>query len=356
MTLKIGFIGFGRVVKWHLRQLEELDNVDIKVIFVCDTDENVLNEAKEVVPSAQFFSKLDDLVFKSRVDVDFVIISTPSGSHFSIAKLVSANKRWGLVIEKPTFLAPYQYSEAKLWKNPLIPIFQNRYNESVIKAKNILNQNIIGNISHASLSLDWSRPQRYYDQASWRGTWLNDGGVSTNQGIHYFDITRHLLGNFKSVYATMRRIGVNIECEDYLVSHFIMKSDFPLDVRMTTAIRHSNENASLSIHGTKGSIKLYGVCCNKLEVTLNNVSEPSLYGNEVEIAYGYGHKILYKLLSKQQLDPAIELATLSESFDTMKFIYSSYESAIYGKRSHISDTYKNIPLGTNPISEINFHE
>ena len=48
------------------------------------------------------------------------------------------------------------------------------------------------NTSYASLSLDWCRPQRYYDQASWRGTWLSDGGVSTNQGIHYFDITRHL--------------------------------------------------------------------------------------------------------------------------------------------------------------------
>ena len=353
MTLKIGFIGFGRVVKWHIKQLQ---NLDIEVVFVCDKDKTSLKQARKLLPSIKLFSDIEDLLSDNKIDIDYVIISTPSGTHFDIAKLISTNKKWGLVIEKPTFLAPKHFAESRKWDNMLIPIFQNRYNESVIKAESFLYEDKIGPISHASLSLDWSRPQRYYGQAEWRGTWLNDGGVSTNQGIHYFDITRHLLGNFISTSAIMKRIGVDIECEDYLIAHFRMEKGFPLDVRMTTALRHSNENASLSIHGTKGSIKLHGVCCNKIDLELNDSPEIKSYGNEVEIAYGYGHKVFYKLLANQEGLSNLKLATLSESFDTMRFIYSSYESAISGNRSNKKEDYKNMPLGTIQQSSINFYE
>ena len=58
--------------------------------------------------------------------------------------------------------------------------FQNRYNKAVIKAEEIIKNGELGDLYYASLSLDWCRPQRYYEQADWRGKWLTDK-VSTNQ-------------------------------------------------------------------------------------------------------------------------------------------------------------------------------
>ena len=137
------------------------------------------------------------------------IIATPSGNHFEIAKnIYEKRNNWGLIIEKPTFLSFEHFKKAQFWNTNIIPIFQNRYNKAVIKAKELINNGELGDLYYASLSLDWCRPQRYYDQANWRGTWVSDGGVSTNQGIHYFDITRHLIGNFIDVRAHMKRLKI----------------------------------------------------------------------------------------------------------------------------------------------------
>ncbi len=40
------------------------------------------------------------------------------------------------------------------------------------------------------LNVFWTRPQEYYDQAPWRGTWEFDGGAFMNQASHYVDLLR----------------------------------------------------------------------------------------------------------------------------------------------------------------------
>ena len=350
-STNIGFIGFGRVVEWQINQMKGL-NISIKFVFdICD---NKLNTAREIIPEAKLYNNIEELFNNKSLDnIDYVVIATPSGSHFNIAQKIVENKSWKIIIEKPTFLYFDHFLIAKNWRNKIVPIFQNRYNKSVIKAKKLLENNSIGEITHASLALDWERPQRYYDLASWRGTWLNDGGVSTNQGIHYFDIARHLLGSFSHVNAKMRRLAVNIECEDYLNASFEMVNGIPLDVRMTTAIRHSKEEASLVINGSLGRIKLHGICCNLLDCNTEDISLNS-FGENVEMAYGYGHKTFFELISSSCDNENLKLPNLTESFETMQFIYSSYSSAISGKESVPKINYYDVPLGKQIKEHINF--
>ena len=122
---------------------------------------------------------------------------------------------------------------------------------------------------------------------------------------------------------------------------------------MSTSVRHSNEIASLTINGSLGSIILHGVCCNKLTAHLND-KDDIFCNQEVEIAYGYGHNDFFKLISGENTNESIFLPTLSESFNTMKYIFSSYESAISGNISKFKDFYKDLPLGTFPKKLINF--
>ena len=347
----IGFIGFGRVVEWQIKQTYKLD---FNVKFIVDTDPEKLLRVKKILPKAKLFNNLNELFNDKHLDENiYVVIATPSGTHFKIAQSIASNKNWKLIIEKPTFLYFDDFNIASNWNNSVIPVFQNRYNKSVIRAKQLINRGCLGKITHASLSLDWNRPQRYYDLAKWRGTWLEDGGVSTNQGIHYFDITRHLIGKFSSVDARMKRLSANIECEDYLNALFIMESGIPLDVRMTTAVRHQKEEASLVINGSMGTLKLFGICCNLLDFHSEDINI-NQYGEDLEMPYGYGHKTFFKLISGSNENEELKLPTLNESFETMQFIYSCYSSAISGTKSFPSRNYSNVPLGKKIEKKIYF--
>jgi len=56
---------------------------------------------------------------------------------------------------------------------------------------------------------NWYRPQAYYDQGGWRGTWAGEGGgVLTNQCPHQLDLFQWLAGMPKSVRANAK-VGVN---------------------------------------------------------------------------------------------------------------------------------------------------
>ncbi len=65
----------------------------------------------------------------------------------------------------------------------------------------------------------WTRTQDYYDKASWRGTWKNDGGVLANQGIHFLDALIWLIGDVDSVNALSKNAILNIEAEDTLLAY-----------------------------------------------------------------------------------------------------------------------------------------
>ena len=64
---------------------------------------------------------------------------------------------------------------------------------------------------------EWCRPQRYYDQDSWRGTWAYDGGVLSNQASHHVDLLEWMMGDVESVFAKSTTALVNIEAEDTAV-------------------------------------------------------------------------------------------------------------------------------------------
>ena len=338
----IGFIGFGRVVEWHLTCLRSI--TELEVVFVCDISSERRQVAMKRLPNIEVFESVEEL---SRSDLhasaDYIIVATPTGSHFDIANKILHSSNATLLIEKPTFLRLSDFEQLDEFSRRIIPIFQNRFNPAVLKANQIL-KNLSCKISHASLAVDWSRPQRYYDLADWRGTWYGDGGVSTNQGIHYFDIARNLLGDFRNIQCHMKRRFVDIECEDYMTAYIELANGIPLDVRMTTCLRHSEETASLAIHTDVGTIYLGGICCNELKfISADDTKYKSFsYIESVEMPYGNGHSTMFNELVDGNLET---LSTLADSKLTMKYIHACYESAITGRTVDSSCLFENSCLG-----------
>jgi predicted dehydrogenase len=117
----------------------------------------------------------------------------------------------------------------------------------------------LGEITLASVCMPYHRPQAYYDQAAWRGTWEQDGGgVLMNQGIHSVDLLLWLMGadpvRISAHAATLQR---QIEVEDTVVATL----EFPggaLATLSATSTAPPGFRQRLEIYGTAGAIQLEG--------------------------------------------------------------------------------------------------
>ena len=112
----------------------------------------------------------------------------------------------------------------------------------------------------------WCRPDRYYNLAAWRGTFSQDGGALTNQGIHHVDLIRYLFGEVDSVSATMKTLGSKIEVEDSVVATFNLKNGAIGSLEITTAARPIDYEASISVLCSKGMSQIGGLAVNELQV------------------------------------------------------------------------------------------
>ena len=96
-------------------------------------------------------------------------------------------------------------------------IFQNRWNPGSVLAKEAMMSGRLGNVKSARCNLYWNRPDAYYAQDTWRGTWAEEGGgVIINQAIHTVDMLRWLLDSPIDYVETIleNRQHPSIEVED----------------------------------------------------------------------------------------------------------------------------------------------
>ena len=133
----------------------------------------------------------------------------------------------------------------------LFVIKQNRFNVPVQKAREALDNGRFGKLVLGTVRVRWCRPQHYYDQDSWRGTWKYDGGVLTNQASHHVDLLEWMLGDVESVFAKSTTALVNIEAEDTAVVTKFRNGALGI-IEATTATRPKDLEGSLSILGENG--------------------------------------------------------------------------------------------------------
>lgn len=133
--LKIGLVGTGHLGKIHLRNLLELSS-DFEVLGFYDTDQLVANEVERDFHLTSY-PELEELI----VDVDALLISSPTQSHFPIA--VQALKRGKHVfIEKPVCLNVEESKKLLLYAQEAGVVVQvghvERFNPALIAANPFL--------------------------------------------------------------------------------------------------------------------------------------------------------------------------------------------------------------------------
>jgi UDP-N-acetyl-2-amino-2-deoxyglucuronate dehydrogenase len=301
--MKYALIGCGRIARNHITAAVA-NHLDI--VGLCDL---ILEKPTKLIADHQLDPNIpvyDDYVAMIvNEKPDLVAICTESGNHGSIA-LRCLDLGVHLIIEKPITLSLTEVDQIIAKSNAtglkVAACHQNRFNKSIQAIKKSVDSGQFGKMSHGSANVRWNRGKSYYDQASWRGTWEQDGGALMNQSIHTIDLLRWLMGDeITEVYGiTKRQIHDYLETEDLGTALIRFKNGAIGIVEGTTNIYPNDLEATLLLFGEKGTVKAGGKATNILEEfkiadfdgdldlykQANSENSPNVYG--------FGHTRVYE--------------------------------------------------------------
>jgi UDP-N-acetyl-2-amino-2-deoxyglucuronate dehydrogenase len=211
-SFRVALVGCGRISANHFEAIARIDGLSL--VAVCDTVEERARTAGEA-QGVPWFASYEQML--ATVPCDVVAIATPSGLHPQQGVLAArAGKH--VVSEKPMAITlsaadelVHACDEAGVH---LFVVKQNRLNATVQLLKRALDKGRFGRLYMVNATVRWARPQEYYDQAKWRGTWEFDGGAFMNQASHYVDLVQWLMGPVESVMAKTATMARRIEAED----------------------------------------------------------------------------------------------------------------------------------------------
>jgi UDP-N-acetyl-2-amino-2-deoxyglucuronate dehydrogenase len=263
--IKFAVIGQGHIGKRHAEMIRR--NPEAELIAACDI---VQKDKLNLTDLAEHFYTSPQEMLDKHPEIDVVNICTPNGLHAEHSLLaLQANKH--IVCEKPMALSKADceaviFKALKVNKN-VFCVMQNRFSPPSVWLKNIVENKIIGDVYMVQLNCYWNRDDRYYKKGGWKGTQNLDGGTLFTQFSHFIDIMYWLFGDLKNIQAKFNDFNHQdlTEFEDSGFVNFNFIDGGMGSINYSTAVWNSNLESSLTIIGSKGSVKVGGQYMDKVE-------------------------------------------------------------------------------------------
>ncbi len=332
-SFRVALVGCGRISRNHVEAIRIIDGLEI--VAACDSKEDRARETADPLGIPAYASYEEML---AEVDCDVVAICTPSGLHPGQG-MTAARAGKHVVTEKPMAISLKGADELLEACDKagvhLFVVKQNRLNAPIQKLKQAVEKGRFGRIYLANCTVRWSRPQEYYDQAPWRGTWEFDGGAFMNQASHYVDLIQWVVGPVEGVMARTATLARKIETEDTGVAILRFKSGALGVIEVTMLTYPRNMEGSITLLGEKGSVKIGGTAVNKVERWEFEDAEPgdavvrAMDSNPPNI-YGYGHAGYYRNVLAVLRGGAKPDTDGREGRKSLELILGIYESAKTG--------------------------
>ena len=354
--IRIAVIGCGRISGHHCRSIVAAEGIEL--VAECDLVESKA-EAYGKEFNIPYFVNYREM-FKALPQINMVVVATPSGMHYEHATEIMRLYRKSVIVEKPTFMRPSQvmetYALATQMGLHVFPVFQNRYNLAVQRVRQALSNGELGDVRIVAVRVRWCRPQRYYELAPWRGTYAQDGGALTNQGIHHIDLMRNLAGRVKHVSASMRTLGANIEVEDSVVATVIFEGNTVGLLEVTTAARPIDFEASISLVCEKGLAQIGGIAVNELQVFTPDPSACMACSEDFSGSiYGNGHREIYKDIADFWYNKVPYPVDQRDCLNTIKLLDAFYRSDELGAWADVESDEESSRLGRPDESLANLY-
>ncbi len=208
--IRVGLIGCGRVSVMHLVSIAALPETEL--VACCDIKQERAEQTAAKYGAAAYAS-YEEMFEKENLDA--VHLCLPHYLHSKVA-CYAFEKGVHVLTEKPMDVnlesAENAVQTAKEKGVLFGVIFQCRYNNSARLVKRALDSGRLGKIISARSTLTWTRPDSYYGESDWKGTWDKEGGgVVIDQAIHSIDLVNWLVGSeVESVSCSMANRGHKI--------------------------------------------------------------------------------------------------------------------------------------------------
>ena len=273
--VRFGIIGIGKMGSQHCMRFTHGLIKNGVLTAVCDIapERKKWAEEKLAPKGVEFFDDYKALIDSGKVDA--VLIATPHYYH-PVMAIYALEKGLHTLIEKPAGVytkAVREMNEVAAAKPELTfgIMYNQRTNKLYRFAKELVETGRLGSMKRINwIITNWYRPQAYYDQGGWRGTWAGEGGgVLINQCPHQLDLFQWLGGMPSSVRAHTevgKNRNINVEND---VTAFMEYENGATDVFITSTHDFPGTNR-LEIDGDKGKLVIEG---GKLTFTELEVSE-----------------------------------------------------------------------------------
>ena len=253
--IRAGIIGCGRIASVYKEVFKGLQE-EVQLVWAVDKE---IERAKTFAADfgGGYSSGIDELI---NIKPDIIHICTPHYLHKDQA-IACMKAGISVLCEKPIATnledADEMIAVQKATKMRIGIIFQNRYIEGIIKAKELIQDGKLGKITGAFSNLNWHRPPSYY-ACDWKGSWEKEGGgVLIDQAIHSIDLVQWMIGSkVQSIKGHIdNRILKMIEVEDVADAAVIFENGACYALSACNYYK-SNAPIQIEIYGEKGVIHL----------------------------------------------------------------------------------------------------
>ncbi|BFM49221.1 Gfo/Idh/MocA family oxidoreductase [Marinomonas sp. THO17] len=201
-SVRYGILGCGMMGQEHLRNLALIDGA--RVVAITEPNQDMQKRCAQLVPDAQFFNNLDDML-NADLDLEALVIATPNYQHADQLLELFERTTLPILVEKPVVSDINQVAKirdaAAKHPAPVWVAMEYRYMPPVAQFRKQLLEGDIGTLKMLNIREhrfpflekvdDWNRFNR------------QTGGTLVEKCCHFFDLMRLLIqGEVKRVYAS----------------------------------------------------------------------------------------------------------------------------------------------------------
>ena len=265
-AIKFGVVGCGHIGKRHAEMVKR--HPEAQLMAMCDP--RPASETGAGQFGVPVFADMESML-RDLPDIDVVNVCTPNGLHAK-QSLMALEARKHVVCEKPMGLSKAECEEV-LYKalqmhRTVFGVMQNRYSPPSQWIKSVIDEKRLGDIYLVQVNCYWNRDERYYKKGGWKGTNSLDGGTLFTQFSHFIDIMYWLFGDITEIqarFADFNHAGLTDFEDSGLVTFRFVNGGMGC-INYSTSVWDRNLESSLTVIGSKGSVKIGGQYMDQVEI------------------------------------------------------------------------------------------
>lgn len=285
--VKFAIVGYGHIGKRHAEMIRRNDEAELLAVADILPADKV--GAENI--SESFYQSINEML-ESQPEIEVVNICSPNGLHAS-QSLLALNYKKHVVCEKPMGLTKASCEEvifkALQVSRHVFCVMQNRYSPPSVWLREMIENKRLGDIYLVDIDCYWNRDERYYQKGGWKGTADLDGGTLFTQFSHFIDIMYWLFGDIENIQGRFADFNHqnSTQFEDSGLVTFDFINGGKCSLNYSTSVWGGNLGSSITVIGSKGSVKVGGQYMNEVEIcNVEGYEMPELEASSPANDYG----------------------------------------------------------------------